>query len=137
MSEIRVCGCHIWMARRPSAADEHVRTSAPELFRIAATRSSPSRSSSTTRTRTPRNDGAPAKLGTRQLVAARSRLAPRAFAAAGDGHRQRHGERGAAALPGARRLDGASVQLDQMANQRQAETEPGVAPCGRAVRLLE
>ncbi len=51
--------------------------------------------------------------------------------------RQVHGEAGAEAAPIALRLDTPAVQLDDVADDREAETEPAVRPRDRGVALRE
>ena len=54
-----------------------------------------------------------------------------------DADRQPEPERGAAARPLARGVDGAAVQLDDVPDDRQPEAEPGVRPRRAAVGLAE
>src|SRR5438445_9336275 len=51
--------------------------------------------------------------------------------------READDERGALALPFALRLDGAAVQLDEVARDREAETEPAVRARERGIGLAE
>ncbi len=134
MSEIRTSGRQLRIASRPSAADGHVRTSAPLFLSMVATSSSPSRSSSTTRTRSPRSDGPWSAASDGASDTGRGCAGSSARAMATGSLTVKVAPWPSPVLAA---CDGAAVQLDQVADERQAEAEPGVPARRRAVGLLE
>ena len=115
------------IAASPVATVSAVLTDAPASSRAATVTSRLSRLSSTTSTFTVLSEG-------RRSV---SRAPPGVGFDPGSRQRQRHGERGALARAAALRVNGATVLLDEMPHDRQAEAEASMRPLRRHVGLTE
>ena len=142
------------LVRQADVADQRVRLqrlAGPEALLEPTRQPSPSRrtarsrvSSACARRHCPRRPGCgdhrAAASGRGDFIGAADRRSTRPDARSTGGRRedgQTNGERGAFPRPGAVGAHGSPMQLDELAHDREPQTEPGVPPARGPVRLAE